>query len=482
MNFQNYNRSTHRSVRIAWLVVLGFLSLSFDAQAQGTDSVKSKLSLRMFTDFGHIINGTNSFPAPGAPAEISMQPLNRASFLAIQEVTAGNFDVVAGISGLMWYPYGGGITDADERAMQTRSSIPVARVRWRFGDAATTAGSLMLGTFTHKYNPDAKNLGEYLYRSGTYPGYLFTTEGWLLMNRASHYSQGLMLTLDQFNGALRHNFSLLMQTTYYPIGDFSPGYDFSFKQKWFELGGGAVFHHYLPLRPSALVMKDPENTLIRKATGVDSVGDTTYYIGPNYYDDDLNDPAVTLLHRWTHKGIKVMGRAALNLNHLLPEESRNPEDLRIFGEVAVLGWKDQPLYYEDRMQRMPIMFGLNVPTLKYLDVLTLQGEYYASPFNSIDRYNSASFPVWEGGFKENAGVYETDADGWVIPMDEHDDDWKWSVYAKKTINKIMTVHAQAASDHLRLMSGPRQLTASAIPLTSTPKEWYYLVRLEFTLR
>jgi hypothetical protein len=46
----------------------------------------------------------------------------------------------------------------------------------------------------------------------------------------------------------------------------------------------------------------------------------------------------------------------------------------------------------------------------------------------------------------------------------------------------MTVHAQAASDHLRLMSGPRQLTASPVPLTSTPREWYYLFRFEFTLR
>jgi hypothetical protein len=411
-----------------------------------------------------------------------MQPLNRASFLAIQEISTGNFDVLAGISGLLWWPYGGVPTDADERAMQTRASIPVARARWRFGEPAGTSASLMIGTFTHKYNPDAKNLGEYLYRSGTYPGYLFTTEGWLLMNRASHYGQGAMLSVSQFGGALKHNLSLLMQTTYYPVGDFSPGYDVSYTHKWFEVGGGAVFHHYLPLRPSALVRKEGENTLIRMATGTDSLGDTTYYIGPNFNNDNLNDPGMTLLHRWTHKGIKVMGRAALNLNHLLPVDIRNPEDLRVFGEVALLGVENQPLYYEKQSERMPVMFGVNLPTFKMLDVLSLQAEYYNAPFNNIDRYNSASLPVWEANFESEFGVPVTDAAGKVIPTRVHEDDWKWSISGRKTVNKIMTVHAQAASDHLRLMSGPRQLTASPVPLTSTPREWYYLFRFEFTLR
>jgi hypothetical protein len=179
------------------------------------------------------------------------------------------------------------------------------------------------------------------------------------MNRASHYGQGAMLSVSQFGGALKHNLSLLMQTTYYPVGDFSPGYDVSYTHKWFEVGGGAVFHHYLPLRPSALVRKEGENTLIRMATGTDSLGDTTYYIGPNFNNDNLNDPGMTLLHRWTHKGIKVMGRAALNLNHLLPVDIRNPEDLRVFGEVALLGVENQPLYYEKQSERMPVMFGVN---------------------------------------------------------------------------------------------------------------------------
>jgi hypothetical protein len=462
----------------------GLLLAMLALPARAEEPVTSRLSLRTYTDFGHLVRGTNEFAPEGYPSHISMQPLNRAGFVAIQEVTSGNFDVSAGIAGLLWWPYGGtSITDADERSMQGRASIPVARARWRFGDDEALKGSLMLGTFSHKYNPDAKNLGEYLYRSGTYPGFLWTTEGWLLMNRASHYGHGVMLSVEHFGGAVKHNLSLLMQTTYFPVGDFSPGYDMSFKSKWVELGGGAVLNNYLSLKPSQLIRNDPENTLIRKPTGTDSLGDTTWFVGPAEAAD-LSDPATEVLHRWTHKGIKVMGRGALNLNHLLPAHRRNPEDLRLFAEVAVLGWDDQPLYYEDRKERMPVMFGVNVPTFRLLDVLTVQAEHYKAPFNDIDRYNSASLPIWEANFAIDTTTftYELDENDRVIPTRVHKDDWKWSIYAKKTVNKIMTVHAQAASDHLRLMSGPRYISVSRVPLTSTPKEWYYLVRLEFALR
>jgi hypothetical protein len=451
-----------------------------------SDSVRTRLILRTFMDLGHIVHGSNAYPAGGASPELSMQPLNRANFLAIQEVAQGNFDVQAGISGLIWWPFGGAATDANERVINVKPMIPVARARWRFGEPAGTSGAVLVGTFSHKYNPDAKNLGEYLYRSGTYPGYLFTTEGWLLMNRASNYSHGALLSLSQLGGALKHNVSLFMETNYFPIGDFSPGYDVSYTQKFFEVGAGVVLNHYLALHPSQLEPKTAENTYVHLH---DTVANTHYY-GPADQTPSNFQTSATVAQesseRWTHKGIKTMARAALNLNSLLPPDRRNPEDLRIFGEVAVLGWENHPLYYEKRAERMPIMFGINVPTFKMLDVLTLQGEYYASPFNDNSKFNTASLPIWAASFETAydstifTDVIVLDANGKIIAKENHKDDWKWSIYAKKTVNKVMAVHAQAASDHLRLTDG--KFNASSVPLTGAPKEWYYLVRLEFALR
>ena len=452
-------------------------ALTCSIAAHSEVPLQHKLTIKSFIDYGHIVKGTN----PSDPNGVEMLPLNRTNVSVIQDVILGRFDVSAGLAGLIWWPYSTGSNDADERVMQVRPMIPVARLRWQFGSPSTISGAFLLGTFNYKYNPDAKNLGEYLYRSGTYPGFLWTTEGWLLMNRAGNYSHGAMMSLAQFNGMLKHNVSLFMETQYYPVGDFSPGYDGSFSSKWIDLGGGIVFNHYLSLHPSKLRPKEGENTYIRQVTGVDSAGDTAYYIGPNSID--VKDSSVTVLHRWTTKGLKLMGRAALNLGHLLPEQIRNPEDLRIFTEVAVLGWENQPLYYEKLSDRIPIMFGVNLPTFKLLEVLTLQAEYYQSPFNDIDRYNSASLPIWGAQFAQDSlTTILTDAQGRVIPASNHKDDWKWSIYAKKTINKAMNVYVQAASDHLRLMSGPKQLKTSNVPLTSTPSEWYYLIRMEFSLK
>jgi hypothetical protein len=486
----------HTPILPAGAAALLLAALAAPAAAQyatpaATDSVKTRLILRAYTDFGHIIAGTNHKAGAGQDPDLSMQPLSRTNFLAIQEVASGNFDVAAGLSGLVWWPYGSVSPDANERVMNVKPMVPVARVRWRFGEPAATSGALLLGTFSHKYNPDAKNLGEYLYRSGTYPGFLFTTEGWLLMNRAGNYSHGALLSLSQMGGVLRHNFSLFMEMQYYPVGDFSPGYDVSYTRKWFEMGAGAVLNHYLALKPSALEPRSAENTYVHVAVDT-GAGQTIHYYGPDspdfkpaqFQDEGAAGYSRTELHRWSYKGVKVMGRAALNLNSLLPADRRNPEDLRIFGEVAVLGWEDQPLYYENRSERMPVMFGVNVPTFKLLDVVTLQGEYYASPFNDISKLNDPSLPIWASAFKqtdpEDPSTKVYDETGKIVISENHKNDWKWSVYAKKTINRIMTVHAQAASDHLRLTDG--KYAASNVPLTSTPSEWYYLVRLEFSLR
>ncbi len=418
-----------------------------------------KLTVKSYIDFGQLVNGYNPYAQAGLNPNITMLPLNRVNVMAIQDLVMGKFDISVGLSGLIWWPYGGGTTDIGEKIMSVKPLIPVARARWQFGDAAATSGSVLLGTFNYKYNPDAKNLGEYLYRAGTYPGYLWTTEGWLLMNRAGNYSHGALLTVSQLGGKLKHNLSMFMETSFAPIGAFSPGYDVQATSKFFEAGAGVVLNHFADFKPSQETPNSLQNTYVdvTNANG-------THYIGIQQADTSTAPTDTTILHRWSFQGVKVMGRAALNLGSLIPEEHRGAEDLRLFAEVAVLGWKNQPVFYTKRSERIPIMFGMTLPTAKLLDLLTIQGEYYKSPYNDIDLLNSSSLPI--------PSTANTDS--------VHADDFKWSVYAKKAINKQVNVYAQAASDHLRLTDG--RFRASNIPLTHTWKDWYYVFRLEFNLR
>ena len=49
-----------------------------------------------------------------------------------------------------------------------------ADLTYNFGSSDDPDLSITLGYFPFKYNPDARNLGEYMFRSGTYPQYLIT--------------------------------------------------------------------------------------------------------------------------------------------------------------------------------------------------------------------------------------------------------------------------------------------------------------------
>lgn len=444
-------------------VLLGGLLAGY-AAAQPESLDKHKLTVKAFVDFGHLVNGTNLYEPDGKP-NLTWMPLNRANVTAIQDMAIGKFDASVGLTGLLWWPYGQGkAADLSEKVMQVKPMIPVARIRWQWGEPTAMSGSIQAGTFSYKYNPDAKNLGEYLYRSGTYPGVLFSGEGWLLMNRAGNYSHGLLASLSQFGGSLKHNVSLFMETSYYPVGDFSPGYDFGFVSKWFEFGGGAVFNHFLAMRPSMVSPRDDANTYAifngKTAAGADTTvkGRLDQVTRP----DTVKDSSLT---RWTFQGVKLMGRAALNLSHLLPEESRGPEDLRLFLEVALLGVKDYPLFYEKKSERIPIMFGITIPTAKLIDVLTIQGELYKSPYNDAYKFTQQSLPIWETNHTDST----------------HSDDFKWSVTARKSVNKLLSINMQAASDHFRLTDG--RFNPSSIPLTARwNHDWYYLLRIEFNLR
>lgn len=449
-----------RAALLAASLALSLASSPRGETAQGAESLDShKLTVKSYLDFGQLVNGYNPYAQAGINPDISMLPLDRVNVVAIQDLKIGRTEVSAGLGALVWWPYGGGTTDIGEKIMTVKPLIPVARVRWQFGDSASTGAALSLGTFNYKYNPDAKNLGEYLYRAGTYPGYLWTTEGWLLMNRASNYSHGALLSISQMGGKLKHNFSLFMETSFAPIGSFSPGYDVQAVSKWFEAGAGVVFNHYANFKPSQETPRSLQNTYVdvRNANG-------THYIGTLDADTASSPVDTVILHRWTFKGVKCMARAALNLGWLIPEDFRGPEDLRLFAEAALLGVANQPVYYTKRSERIPIMFGVTLPTARFLDLLTLQGEYYQSPYNDIDLLNSSSLPIPQTANTDSV----------------HADDFKWSIYAKKTLNQRMNLYAQAASDHLRLTDG--RYRASNIPLTHTPKDWYYVFRLEFNLR
>ena len=75
--------------------------------------------------------------------------------------------------------------------------------------------------FPHKYNPDSKHLGEYLFRSGTYPGVIstggvLTSGGMDLVNTSRFLGQGLRLTATWLDGKLEQVLTLYSVRTFEP--------------------------------------------------------------------------------------------------------------------------------------------------------------------------------------------------------------------------------------------------------------------------
>ena len=130
------------------------------------------------------------------------------------------------------------------------------------------------------------------------------------------------------------------------------------------------------------------------------------------------------------------------------------------------------------MATLGLRLGLNLPTFKFLDVLSLEVEHYDSKFvNDFTNLIYSQTPTWN--VPEN-GASASDAQIAQTNSDIKRDNWKWSLYGKKTVTKGIDIYAQAASDHFRsilINGGPLSTMA---PVTNrNGKDWYYLVRLQF---
>jgi len=123
-----------------------------------------------------------------------------------------------------------------------------------------------------------------------------------------------------------------------------------------------------------------------------------------------------------------------------------PEDCKIYGEAAVLGQNDSSLYsYIPKpiywlgmpVHRMPLLLGINVPAFKILDVLSVELEWFKSPYPND----------WLGRVSESKMIPQENEDPKTVDNYVNKDNFKWSIYLKKKISAGFEVRAFAANDH-----------------------------------
>lgn len=381
-----------------------------------------------------------------------------------------------------------------------------ATLAYRIGDPERPWLKASLGIFPFKYNPDAANLGEYLFRSNPYPNYIMTG-GYAVINNASAYLQGARAVMR--TGRFTLDLLAITETTMPPLYDWSLAALAGYRSEsgLLELGAGVNFKRLIPIRPSRTAPEQVRNAYFKKgdrwysgntseykgrmdfaaahgraeeAAAHKAVLDSvTYWTTTDSVADPVSGSRVPYRHPdyryYSASGTVMMARISLDPKKFLPWDVLGPEDLKLYGEAALLGWKDYPVFYGRKADRLPLMAGFNLPAFRWLDLFAVQVEYYPSPYiNSTERVATVGMPL---PFvpRGNDPIYSENAFYDVTEKDNY----SWSILMRKEILPGVTLYSQFARDHLRLVSlntwfGPALETDENL---GTEKDWYWMVQV-----
>jgi hypothetical protein len=427
-----------------------------------------------------------------------------------------HFSALISLEARMWYttPLGGQLDKASWGApvQNYNITIPNAVGIVSFGDKKKSAFTLKIGRFEYKYNPQSMDLGEYLFRAGCYPAYI-TTNFDLSLARINGIDFSYKL-FDMF----RQDLLVTTMHEVRPFHDFSITYIAGLTLgSVFDVSGGVQFDR--------LFSTDENEThpqLQYNQNGyLKAVGDTAYYTfaGTKLMLRFMVDPK-----KFFEKNEKVFD---------VVENVTGKSGFVFYSEAAVLGLENYPkstqydstnlsnIYgYDNIFEKMPVTLGFTWPThpfLSYgliplaitmwdieafkknwavlggtglltgivagggtwllekfvrknvrLDVLSVEAEWFGSKYADNYSSNANVFPVPSG---IGAGL---SPDG----SDYLRDDWKWAVYAKKTIFGGLSLIGLVGRDHLRtetFIQKNQDFEASLIK----NNHWYWMLKIKY---
>jgi hypothetical protein len=329
-------------------------------------------------------------------------------------------------------------------------TVPNAEGILSFGKKGTASFTLGAGLFEYKYNPEAQNLGEYLFRTGTYPAYIITSFDLPLARLAGAVAS------CQIGDFLRQDLLLSTMNDIKPFMDISLTYLVDAKiGPALDIGGAVQFANLIS------PMSDQTSVTNYEGNGyLSAPGDTSYY---------------------TFKGTKLMGRFMFDPKKFFDAPFFGEADGKLYVEAAVLGLESYPSSsaidsfnvsnvkgYDNLWQKIPVMMGFNIPTFKLLDRAALEAEWYGC------RYPVGYGEVINNGYSVPS---QPSNDGYTWD-DYRKDDWKWSINIEKTFFKRASFIFQAARDHLKLETTIKK-DADYDDVLVRSKHWYWMGKLKF---
>jgi hypothetical protein len=420
-----------KNIVLSFLIVLS-LALSLGAAELPPHSFKGY----GFWQFGQVVKGNNG----GTPIE-RQWVTNALLGLRFETTLNERLNILISPEFRLYFPFPELNNQVTTKRANSVAFINDMNGTIHFGDVNKPVAEWRTGIFTYKYNDDARDFGEYIYRTGTYPPFAITDFDFPKARLC-----GTSLKVNPFSG-LSIDALLTSELLYAPLYDFSLAFFGKYSlMDVVTAGVGIDFARLLPVD--------------EKKTSPDSS------VGLNGIDKIMYRKSDGSVGYYSFKATKLMANMSFDLKPFLPfGDIFAKADLKLYGEIGLTGFPIKTVadtlfpydYYGDISRLMPMMFGFNVPVYSLInklvnlvspvniplsmpeDVLAIELEYF--PSRMPNDYHNAMIGL--------PNPYLGSADKYYPEM-YRDRDWGWAFYTKKVVIPGFSITAQVAYDHLRM--------------------------------
>jgi hypothetical protein len=353
------------------------------------------------------------------------------------------------------------------QTLQTRQFfyIKSAYASYPFGNIEAPFFTLQAGFFQYKYNPDARNLGEYLFRSNAYPLVIYSGFDYPMADIFGFRANVRLKDLGLKDGLLENDLILHSELLGVPVQDWSIADIVSYSLSGFATVGAGVsfsrfFSVYQGTYPS--LTTDP----YFYPNNLPAAEKRNFYI----FDTSGTDSA---LFDW--KAIKLMARASFDAKKFIAFDMLGREDLKVYVEADLIGLKSYPQIFDNRKERMLTTFGLNLPAFGYCDLVNVEVEYCPnkSAFSDGNLYGTPDMNVG------NIAPLDSFCTGGTYTVKRSP--WRWSVYLKRSVlGGHVSFIAQCARDHKKIDFYYFELSnMSFMETLQAKKDWWWSLKTEF---
>jgi|WetSurMetagenome_2_1015567.scaffolds.fasta_scaffold45363_2 hypothetical protein len=346
----------------------------------------------------------------------------------------------------------------DPQTMQTRDFFffKTAFAAYSFGGPENISFKAQLGYFPYKYNPDVRNLGEYLFRSNAYPLLVYSDFDYpqadilgarfnfqlKIRDDLFHFQNDVMLHSDLYTVPVQDwSLSDVMSARFY--NSLSVGFGASltnlFSVYQGQYGTDWAENNYYAHSASPIILRSLDHT----------------------------DSAV-----FDWKSVKLMARLAFDPKKFIPINIFGKNDLILYSEADVIGLKNYP-QYDNLANRIFYTLGFNIPGFKVFDVVNAEIEYCSdtSAYSDEGLYPGTGTP----------NLYPSAINA-ASTMHVKRNPLRLSAYIKKSIlNGRVSFIAQCARDHKKInfyyYLRSKMSFMETLPATDN---WWWVFKTEFT--